>query len=243
MAQTPSTNLPVFPPFTPRIYTSCTFYFPSGPPKQGHLAFIEKIKFSSCNHLLFTAHLSGPSSPDAIPVVVKLVHGRYGEDVHHLLAKHSLAPVLYAHSCPEGAPNAYVMEYLQPPSWKTLFDYTLDSNISRTSAASIQRSLDKVLDILEKNRKVHGDLRSVNIMVNISPTGDAVLVDDGSKMSRADIKVIDFDWAGDAGNVRYSTLLNVDIAGITWPGEPGGPIEQGHDRSLVYSWWPRTQVV
>jgi len=79
------------------------------------------------------------------------VHGWYGEDVHHLSAKHSLAPVLHAYSCPDGAPKAY----------------------------SIQRSLRKVLDTLETNGKVHGDLRFVNIMVNVSHTGKVILVDDG----------------------------------------------------------------
>ena len=69
-----------------------------------------------------------------------------------------------------------------------------------------------VLDILETNRKVHDDLRSVSIMVNVSYTGEVVLVDDGS--GRADIRVVDFDWAGDAGSVSYSPSWNEDIAGI-----------------------------
>ena len=57
-----------------------------------------------------------------------------------------------------------------------LFDYTAASDIS---TASIQRSLRKFLDILETNGKVHGDLRFVNIMVNVSHTGKVILVDDG----------------------------------------------------------------
>lgn len=219
-------------------------YLPSGPPTEGHLDFTQKLDFSESSQLLFTARLSSPSLPDPIPVLVKLVRQQYGEDVHRLLATHSLAPVLYAYSCPEGAPRAYVMEYLQPSSWQTLFRYAVSSGISGTSesAASIQRSLDKVLDILEKNGKVHGDLRSANIMVNVSQTGELVLLDDGPERRRADLRVVDFDWSGDAGKVCYSPLRNVDIAGITWPGKPGGPIELGHDRSLVYSWYPMSQI-
>jgi hypothetical protein len=30
-----------------------------------------------------------------------------------------------------------------------------------------------------------------------------------------------------------------DIYGLIWPGKAEGPIEQGHDRSLVYSWRSR----
>jgi len=109
----PSTNPPVFPSFTPRIYSSCRFYFPSGPPTEGHLAFTRKLEFPNCSCLLFTARLSSPSSPDLIPVLVKPVHGWYGEGIHHLSAKHSLAPVLHTYSCPDGAPKAC---YVQPPS-------------------------------------------------------------------------------------------------------------------------------
>ena len=38
--------------------------------------------------------------------------GHYGEDVHHLLAEQKL------HITPKNAAKAYVMEYLQPSSWK-----------------------------------------------------------------------------------------------------------------------------
>lgn len=58
------------------------------------------------------------------------------------------------------------------------------------------------------NGKLHGDLRSVNIMLEVTETGEAVLVDDnGSGNSRANIKVIDFDWAGDVGK----TLIGVGL--------------------------------
>lgn len=63
--------------------------------------------------MLFTASLSKLSS-ESISVFVKLVNGRYGEEVHKLLADHDLAPVLYGVSDLEGAPKAYVMEYLDP---------------------------------------------------------------------------------------------------------------------------------
>jgi len=202
-----------------------------------NLAFREKLEFTNCNRLLFAASLTiPPSSP--IPVFVKLVSGHYGDDVQGLLASHSLAPILYAHSSPEGAPKAYIMEYLQPSSWKTLFEYSTPPNaLTCAEAADIHRSLDKILNILEKNNKVHGDLRSVNVMVHVSHTGEVILIKDDSGVSWADIKLVDFDWGGDAGKVYYPLLRNSTIDGLTWPGKPGGPIEQGHDRSLFSSWW------
>lgn len=187
--------------------------------------------------MLFTASLSKPSSL-SIQVFVKLVNRRYGEEVHEMLADHDLAPVLYGFSDLEGAPKAYVMEYLDPSSWMTLSAY-LALPDSSTHAKSIWLSIIKVLEVLQKNHKVHGDLRAPNILVNVSVTGELILVEDDSGISRAKIKVVDFDWAGDAGKVCYPPSRNQDIVGLTWPGEPGGFIRNGHDRNLVDSWWQK----
>ena len=48
-----------------------------------------------------------------------------------------------------------------------------------------------------------------------------------------DLRVIDFDWAGKAGQVHYPAERNTEIQ---WPGEAGGPIEQDHDSKMVDSW-------
>jgi len=40
-----------------------------------------------------------------------------------------------------------------------------------------------------------------------------------------DLRVIDFDWAGEAGQVYYPAERNREI---WWPGEAGGPTEQDH---------------
>ena len=45
-----------------------------------------------------------------------------------------------------------------------------------------------------------------------------------------DPRVIDFDWAGKAGQVHYLAEQNTEIQ---WPGEAGGPIEQDQ---MVDSW-------
>jgi len=63
-------------------------------------------------------------------------------------------------------------------------------------------------------------------------------LDDAVGLSGAShIKVVDFDWAGDAGKVYYPPSRNPAIVGMTWPGDPGGFIENGHDQKLVDSWW------
>ena len=62
---------------------------------------------------------------------------------------------------------AYVMEYLDNSIWVTLAAYAKLPH-SSTDADSIQLSIKKVLKVLHESHKVHGDLRSPNIMVNVS---------------------------------------------------------------------------
>ena len=170
------------PPFTPRIYGSCILYNPTSPAR---LVFTAKLESPDSNRMLFTGSLSGFSfAGPTTPVLVKLVNGGYGMEVHHLLAERSLAPTLHAYSKVEGAPTAYIMEYLDPSSWKPLSGVSLHPD----SAALIQAEIEKVLKILQKNGAVHGDLRSPNIMVNVSLTGDIILVKDELGKMRANIR-------------------------------------------------------
>jgi len=74
---------------------------------------------------------------------------------------------------------------------------------------------------------VHGDLRSNNIMIRTDVMDKSV-----------DLRVIDFDWVGEARQVRYPAERNREI---WWPGEAGGPIEQDHDLKMVYSWMDALQ--
>jgi hypothetical protein len=66
---------------------------------------------------------------------------------------------------------------------------------------------------------VHGDFRMANIMLKAGEEEKAVL--------------IDFDWAGKAGEARYPITRNDDI---DYPGEPGGSIGAGDDRRFYETW-------
>jgi len=48
--------------------------------------------------------------------------------------------------------------------------------------------------------------------------------------------MIDFDWAGEAGEVYYPAERNPSTEGIEWPGKAGGIISLGDDEKLVKSW-------
>ncbi|KZO90904.1 hypothetical protein CALVIDRAFT_373195 [Calocera viscosa TUFC12733] len=135
----------------------------------------------------------------------------YCVEAHRLLADKQLAPKLIA--CQLVEPGRYycvVMEHLP--------GQTLDE-IDGPYPQQVVDGLHKVLDTLKEHGFVHGDLRTPNIMY-ASETGQ--------------LKVLDFDWAGRDGEVRYPLMMNCD-AGISWHpnATPGALILREHDQHLV----------
>jgi len=137
------------------------------------------------------------------------------------MADNGLAPKLYGYAEVKGAPTAYVMEYLDPSVWQTLHEF-LKYDATAVDRTRLQEAVDGIIEKLELKNYVHGDLRSNNIMIRTDV-----------KEKSVDLRVIDFDWAGEAGQVRYPAERNREI---WWPGEAGGPIEQDHDLRMVNSW-------
>ena len=104
-------------------------------------------------------------------------------------------------------------------------------DLTPTTKSAIRHALERLLEELETNDAVHGDLRPNNIMVYVDSNGAMVLDSDGS----ARIKAIDFDWAGRIGSAWYPFTLNTEIE---WPGKPGAEIGPRDDRKMVESWLP-----
>ncbi|PCH42132.1 hypothetical protein WOLCODRAFT_25150 [Wolfiporia cocos MD-104 SS10] len=210
---------------TPRVYPS---FCRLDTRREALLQFEERlIPVDTGHHLLFSGKCRDPSTSTWDKVVVKLVKN-YGSEVHRFLAGHNLAPILYGSVAAVGAPTAYVMSLLGK-EWITLFEYRsrLPSDAS-TFTNAITAGLNKVLEVLESNDYVHGDLRDNNIMILVDAERRPVL-----DAGQAQLRVIDFDWAGE---VRYPARRSDFIEG--WPGRAGELIEAGHDRQLVKSWWP-----
>ncbi|KIO28452.1 hypothetical protein M407DRAFT_242998 [Tulasnella calospora MUT 4182] len=84
---------------------------------------------------------------------------------------------------------------------------------------------------MEEANVVHGDLRPNNVMLEVG--SDTTPVCSGEEQG-VNLRVVDFDWAGEADKVCYPLQRNEDI---TWPGDAGTPIKVGHDRILVNNWW------
>lgn len=144
-------------------------------------------------HLLFHASLSVPSSSEPISVVVKLISEHYGDDgcpplVGCLWSCTKASCSLRAWRRSKGLRHGISpTSILANTVWlsRTSFHVYINKDI-------IRRSLDRALDILAENGRVHGDLQSINIMVEVSGDG-VILVEDASGNNRSNISVIDFE--------------------------------------------------
>lgn len=153
-------------------------------------------------------------------VVVKFVE-RYGEQVHRLLAERRLAPkLLYCGPISNDPALDYgerlmvVMEYIEGK--------TADQEWSKEPVPdAVRNRLYQVVELLRTLSFVHGDLRKTNFMI-----------EDGLDEPEERIKIIDFDWAGVEGEVRYPLHLSArvyDVYGI----EDYQLIKHEHDLAMV----------
>ena len=136
-------------------------------------------------------------------VVVKFSR-KYGLNAHEKLAESNLAPEVISHETLAGGWNAVVMKKV---------DGTAVSYLTSVSQET-KNGLKEVLRVLHSANFVHGDLRPQNILV----TGDQ------------HVCVIDFDWAGLAGEAHYPSDINLDPS-CGWHQDvaPRGLINVEHD--------------
>jgi serine/threonine protein kinase len=150
-------------------------------------------------------------------IVVKFVR-RYNEEAHELLANSNLAPQLYyvepkpQQSFATGQtlvrrPRMIVMEYVYGDSPQNVFD-------EGTAPRNFFDDIEEAIKILHQKDLVFGDLRGPNIIVG----------------EEGNVKLIDFDWCGEAGKARYPPDLNVS-SDIGWHPEvkQQGLMEKDHD--------------
>ena len=142
-----------FAPSTPRIYESCTLLEPAG--EEGSLTFVSRP--NDAYQRLFLTTLSSRSIPN-LQVLVKLVSRSYSQDVHKHMADIGLAPKLYGYAEVEGAPTAYVMEYLDPCAWQTLHEF-LKYDATAVNRTQVREAVDSIIEKLESKNYVHGDLQ------------------------------------------------------------------------------------
>ncbi|KAJ8482566.1 hypothetical protein ONZ51_g5275 [Trametes cubensis] len=164
-------------------------------------------------------------------IVVKFVE-HYGADAHRLLASHGLAPkLLYcgnvwlegpeAEGC--GSRRMVVMEYIEGETGHAM----LSASGKRALPESVRRAIRRAVKLLHDNGMVHGDVRLVNVLI-AKPTGAGEDSDDMEKR----VRIVDFDWAGIQGEVRYPLFLS---KAIRWPAgvDDYALIQFEHDDEMV----------
>jgi hypothetical protein len=203
--------------------------------------------------------------PDVGKLVLKVIYSglifeTYGQKVHKHLESKDMAPKYFFSFDMNGGGlplNAYamedhhLMEYLPPPSndssgWISLLDLQERfPQVASTWKGDIRTALYKIIDVLGDAKYVHGDLRPNNLLISVKLTtalDDCIIqLRPHSDPPLPYLKVIDFDWAGKAGEVEYPAHRNPDVE---WPGESGKPILDTHDKCMVDSWlskWPLVQ--
>jgi RIO1 family len=141
------------------------------------------------------------------PIVVKFTDS-YSEDVHKALADAGLAPTLHDIQDVSGL-RMVVMDFVDTARmW---------NNEEHQSKPALTDELERVLEVLERNNFVHGDLRAPNVLVD----------DDNSKIS-----IVDFDWAGTVGEVTYRKIPNPELSWLRGS-ELGAPITVEHDQHMI----------
>lgn len=180
----------------------------------------------------FMATLHKPNSEVQVQVVVKFVYkyiGTYGKGVHEHLHRLGLAPRLYSVVDLHPGLVMVVIEHFGfeegVGGWVELDTF---ENRLGDMATPVRKKLDTIIDSLQGQRMVHGDMRPKNIMVQ---------VDEHRHMAPEPVlSLIDFDWAGMVDEACYPPLLNTHIH---WPtgAAPYGKIGHNDDRILLENWW------
>jgi serine/threonine protein kinase len=145
-------------------------------------------------------------------IVIKFVQC-YGEKAHWILAKENLAPRLLYHGKVGVRDEEPSYRHLRMVVMEYIDGKTLDKQrVTRTVKSQIQHAL----DVLHQNGLVFGDLRPTNVMVT----------------KNNEVKLIDFDWAGEDKVSKYPVLMNPSVK---WPKKVEGlsVMEIWHDNDMM----------
>jgi tRNA A-37 threonylcarbamoyl transferase component Bud32 len=155
--------------------------------------------------LLFSA-----KTTDEKMLCIKFVR-RYSKEVHQRCASGGFAPALYGFEHLPGGWYMVVMEYITD-------DYCCIRELS--DPRLYHDELTAKLQSLHQQRYVHGDIRNTNVMVK--------------KDCSPGFKLVDFDWSGIIGNIRYP--MNVYRGDSLWKpdgAQDGQLILADHDIQML----------
>ncbi|KAF9444365.1 hypothetical protein P691DRAFT_778309 [Macrolepiota fuliginosa MF-IS2] len=150
-------------------------------------------------------------------VVIKFAY-RYCKEAHSLLARQE----------PRLAPKFWYCQYEPTVDMRVIMMEFVDGHCLDGGPALSQQQfgeLRRALQILHENRFIFGDLREPNILV--------------PKEDKSCVRLVDFDWSGKEGEVRYPSCIIMDEPGYQWHPEVerGGLIKE-HDIHLLHKIMP-----
>lgn len=131
-------------------------------------------------------------SADQQKLVVKFVE-RYGESAHRALMALNRAPELLY--CGDVWASNIVASHGCDPRRMVVMKYvygkTLEASVQKVSE-EVRSVVRELVEELHQKGLVHGDIRRPN-----------VLIEDGAGSEETRVRLLDFDWSGVAGEVRY----------------------------------------
>ncbi|KAJ7724232.1 hypothetical protein B0H16DRAFT_1333673, partial [Mycena metata] len=199
----------------PEISDARFFPHPTSYPRAGQRIRFDYVAAMEKDPSCVTFHCQVIDTKEDI--VVKFVSS-YGKEAHEFLGRLLCAPQLFycgpidESRCSYGGMQMVVMEFI-PGQTLSLAQAT-----GSIIADNVPQVLTEVLTALHDEGFVFGDLRGPNI----------ILPDDRSRS----VVLLDFDWAGKAGEARYPINLS---SGVKWPPDAQGlgKITSSHDDYML----------
>jgi hypothetical protein len=152
---------------------------------------------------------------------------RYSEKAHRLLANLEHAPRLRAVSSLPGGWIMVVMDFSPYGPLNDLLRLPSSPEFASESELVVVK-IREIVQRLHENNLVHGDIRNTNILVDRETL---------TSKGRCVVHLLDFDWAGTEGEVRYPERVNT-----TSVRRPDGvsdrePIIKAHDTAMIDLLW------
>lgn len=117
-----------------------------------------------------------------------------------MVAAAGYAPALYSITPLQGRLRAVAMELLAEDDGWQLYNAATATPAAKDAVKHAYLTAFTSRDGAETVEYVHGDLRYGNVLIRTNAAGDV-----------GEVKFLDFNWAGRAGEVRYPHNMNVEL--------------------------------
>lgn len=147
---------------------------------------------------------------------------RYCVEAHLYCASVGHAPMVLGYEVLPGGWHMVVMEEIQLGPYGT-YSNRFDKSDKFSPKEKVRPMVEELVQKLHAKGFVHGDIRDTNLLVT------------KEEVQEVDFKLVDFDWAGVAGEVRYP--MNVNHVRISRPetAQDGELVTKEHDIEMLHT--------